>query len=330
MGWPKKIQRLQWEDLDPIGKNSEVREQLRNINEYILQPFWNEAIESPNAKLYIQYVKRQARGKYGPLPWWLKLVLKETASYNIDLSRVNYAEGIDTLQSGNAITFGYSIHFPRKLNLDRMGPDRNDVHWMLHELEHVVQYKTTGVVNAFVIKYVAQAVTSIGSWKVHINNIHDNMAIERDAESKADNLLDTVLQELCDLSLDRPTVPGKNLGPRLEMSNQRMYEGDYLQSNNGLYWFICQGDGNVVLYGPKNSVVWSSSTDGMGHPPYRIVGQDDRNVVQYDRDNMAIWRADTPENGHPGCFLVLQNDRNLVLYQPGQPMKAIWHTRTYL
>jgi hypothetical protein len=54
------------------------------------------------------------------------------------------------------------------------------------------------------------------------------MTIERVAETKADSLLDTVLHELHDLSLDRPTAPGKNLGSRLEMSNQTMYEGDYL------------------------------------------------------------------------------------------------------
>jgi hypothetical protein len=57
MGWLKKIQKLQWKDLDPIGKNSEVREQLRNVDDYILQPIWNEAIEFPLAKLYIGYVE---------------------------------------------------------------------------------------------------------------------------------------------------------------------------------------------------------------------------------------------------------------------------------
>ncbi|KAL2840934.1 hypothetical protein BJX68DRAFT_271401 [Aspergillus pseudodeflectus] len=177
IGWLKKIQKLQWEDLDPIGKNSEVREQLPNIDEYVLQPFWNEAIGNPIARLYIEYVESQARGKYRPTPRWLKLILQETASYDIDLSRVSYVEGIDTVQAGNAITFGYYVYFPRKLNLDRTNPDRSDVHWMLHELEHVVQYKATGGVNAFVIKYVAQAGTSIGSWKGHINSIprqHDD------------------------------------------------------------------------------------------------------------------------------------------------------------
>jgi hypothetical protein len=61
------------------------------------------------------------------------------------------------------------------------------------------------------------------------------MMIEKDSESKADSLLDTVLRELRDLSLDRPTAPGRNLGSRLKMSNQTMYEGDYLQSDNRLY-----------------------------------------------------------------------------------------------
>jgi hypothetical protein len=130
----------------------------------------------------------------------------------------------------------------------------------------------------------------------------------------------------------RPTVLRRNIGPRIYTKNETIAEGDFLQSENGLYRFICQGDGNVVLYGPGNSVAWKSSTDGMGKPPYRIVAQDDRNIVQYDRDNRPIWRTGTslPGHNHTDCFLILQDDRNLVLYEAGNPIAAVWQTHTRL
>jgi hypothetical protein len=128
----------------------------------------------------------------------------------------------------------------------------------------------------------------------------------------------------------RPTPVGKNLGSRLELTNQTMYEGDYLQSENGIYRFICQGDGNVLLYGPGNVVVWKSDTAGKGHPSFRIVAQADRNVVQYDINNTALWRTGTSISGsnQSVCILILQDDRNLVLYDPGDHWKALWNSKT--
>jgi hypothetical protein len=114
-----------------------VREELAKIDKQVLQPIWEQlggALAIPIVELYISYVEGQARGKYKPLPQWLKLVLQEKASqdqndpYEIDLNRVGYAEGIDTVQTGNAMTIGYNIHFPRALNLDRENPDEGDVH----------------------------------------------------------------------------------------------------------------------------------------------------------------------------------------------------------
>ncbi|KXG52574.1 uncharacterized protein PGRI_088580 [Penicillium griseofulvum] len=129
---------------------------------------------------------------------------------------------------------------------------------------------------------------------------------------------------------NRPTPSGVNLGSRLKTNGQTMNEGDYLQSDNGFYRFICQGDGNIVLYGPGNSVVWQSHTDGRGYPPFRIVAQADRNIVQYDRNSTPSWRTGTGIAGsdHPECVLVLQDDRNLVFYDPADHWKVLWSTNT--
>jgi hypothetical protein len=37
----------------------------------------------------------------------------------------------------------------------------------------------------------------------------------------------------------RPTVLRRNLGSRINMKHEIIREGDFLQSNNGLYRFIC-------------------------------------------------------------------------------------------
>ncbi|KAJ5668668.1 hypothetical protein N7462_009738 [Penicillium macrosclerotiorum] len=336
MGWLKNIQKLKFKDLDPFNKNSQVREELANLDKNAIQPVWDQIIDplllDPIAKAYIEYVEAQARGKYKPLPKWLKLVLQELKAYDVDLSKVCYAEGINTLQEDNAITFGNNIHFPRAINIDRYDNGaKSDVHWILHELEHVVQYKKLEGISAFVNKYIIQAgvgsiqhIEKLGkSWPSFVNKVHNSMPIEIDAENKANQMIDTVMTARDELSLDRKTTLGRNLGSRILLQNTTMYEGDYLQSENALYRFILQGDGNVVLYAPENKVLWASSTDGMGRPPYRIVAQDDGNVVQYDGHNTpehALWRTGT--NGVGGEVLILQDDGNLVLYASGN--KPVW------
>ena len=55
--------------------------------------------------------------------------------YSVNLAGVRFAVNIRT-SNGAAQTFGKVIYFPRRINF----ADRGDVQWMLHELEHVVQY----------------------------------------------------------------------------------------------------------------------------------------------------------------------------------------------
>ncbi|PWJ46265.1 hypothetical protein SAMN06264364_1491 [Quadrisphaera granulorum] len=46
-----------------------------------------------------------------------------------------------------------------------------------------------------------------------------------------------------------------------------LVKGGWLMSQNGRYGLTFQGDGNLVAYGPKNKVLWSSGT--WGHPRAR-------------------------------------------------------------
>src|SRR6266511_797682 len=59
--------------------------------------------------------------------------------YEVDLRAVRFATGINT-GHGAAVTYGNRIYFPRQIDLNY----RDDLMWMLHELEHVVQYKRRG------------------------------------------------------------------------------------------------------------------------------------------------------------------------------------------
>jgi murein DD-endopeptidase MepM/ murein hydrolase activator NlpD len=95
----------------------------------------------------------------------------------------------------------------------------------------------------------------------------------------------------------------------------------YLQSNNGRYRFVLQGDGNAVLYDGSRAT-WSSRTNG--RTPRDLVLQGDGNLVLYDTSGRAAWASNTA--GKPIRDLVLQDDGNLVLY--GTNGAATWASGT--
>jgi len=105
-------------------------------------------------------------------------------------------------------------------------------------------------------------------------------------------------------------------------SNQSLYQGDYLTSNDKRFKLIMQTDGNLVLYKNNNVAIWHTVTFGK---PYinRLVMQGDGNAVLYDKNDKYYWNSHT-NNYHNG-YLVLQNDGNLVIYQNGI---ARWNSGT--
>jgi hypothetical protein len=96
----------------------------------------------------------------------------------------------------------------------------------------------------------------------------------------------------------------------------------YLKSPNLEYQLIMQGDGNLVLYGPGQTPLWYTRTNGGSDR--RLVMQGDGNLVIYDGANRALWNTQT--GGNAGAVLNLQDDGNLVLYAPGG--RPIWYTGT--
>jgi hypothetical protein len=96
--------------------------------------------------------------------------------------------------------------------------------------------------------------------------------------------------------------------------------GQKLQSSNGQYSAVMQGDGNFVIYGPSGPVWWTG-TAGTGANVFTL--QRDGNIVMYS-PSRAVW-ASMSSSSAPGS-LVLQDDGNLVEYDTsGRP---VWSRQT--
>lgn len=72
---------------------------------------------------------------------------------------------------------------------------------------------------------------------------------------------------------------------------------------------IFQGDGNLVLFGKNNAVLWASYTHDKGG--VRAVMQTDGNLVIYTAAGVALWSTGTA--GQPGAYLQIQANGNLMI-----------------
>lgn len=128
---------------------------------------------------YLEFLYQQGNNRWERLPDDFKSCYRE---YYSNLDNVRYATNVNTVH-GSAITVGSEIYFPKDINLSN--PD--DRRWILHELEHVRQYQVVGGVSAFLVKYIVQGAIQIG--RNGSINIHDNIELEREANSKADRMI---------------------------------------------------------------------------------------------------------------------------------------------
>jgi Domain of unknown function (DUF4157) len=147
---------------------------------------------------YKLHLFNQGNGRWKSLPPNLTQALQ--AHYSANLSHVAYAEDINTLH-GQAITWGNKIFFPKAIDLET----NDDLHWILHELEHVVQYQRKGGEREFLSQYALKSVGKIierGSF-----NVHDYVDIERAADAKADQLLPIAVEAMTAPRDPRPKLP---------------------------------------------------------------------------------------------------------------------------
>ena len=110
--------------------------------------------------------------------------------------------------------------------------------------------------------------------------------------------------------------------------------GCALNSSNGRYTAIFQGDGNFVVYSGKSELyanpgkpIWASNTGGhIGNA--HMTFQGDGNVVIYGPQDSVLWSSQT--YGRPGqdrgSKMVMQDDGNLVVYTSAD--RALWQSGT--
>jgi hypothetical protein len=106
-------------------------------------------------------------------------------------------------------------------------------------------------------------------------------------------------------------------------SGETLDAGSYLESPNGSYRLIMQGDGNLVLYegavtcatSCSGKAIWNSETGGDNGAVATM--QADGNLVVY-YNGAAVWNSNTW--GFSGDYLKLQDDSNLVIYQDSHPV----------
>jgi hypothetical protein len=135
-----------------------------------------EACAAP-VRYYGTSMEGQAQGRWKALP--PQIIREMQDAFANDLSAVRYAEGINT-GGGSAVTMGNRIYFPRAINLY----DRGDMWWLMHELEHTVQYRGESR-SAKLCEYFAK---SIGNG---LN--HDRIDWERAADRKANWTIDAAM-----------------------------------------------------------------------------------------------------------------------------------------
>lgn len=131
----------------------------------------------PIVQQYLLSLRNQATGRWRTLP--TSFINRFAPDYpDASLLDVRYATGINTMH-GQAITIGDDIFFPGSIELTR----RSDLQLMLHEVEHTAQYRRKGGIEPFLAEYILHA---HGAILTHRSlNIHDEIAVERDAIAKA-------------------------------------------------------------------------------------------------------------------------------------------------
>lgn len=103
---------------------------------------------------------------------------------------------------------------------------------------------------------------------------------------------------------------------------EQLYRGQTITSINGRFAAIMQPDGNFVVMSGR-VVLWETRTNGRG---YRVLMQNDGYLVIYDPKDTLVW---TSTNKEPGEYLVCQDDGNLVLLSISDSSgRVLWASNT--
>ena len=105
-----------------------------------------------------------------------------------------------------------------------------------------------------------------------------------------------------------------------------LYKYDKIESPNGRFRFLFQGQGNLVLYDLSiGAAIWTNHV--INGSACRLIMQSDGNLVLFNVDDGVLWASNTPGQG--ASRLVVQDDGNMVIYRRSDNV-ATWSTGTYL
>lgn len=149
----------------------------------------NEILSAPVALLaqaYIDGLYRQAEGKVHPFsPEFINLA---QPYYDVDLRGVTFADNINT---GHGMTLAYCdrIFFTHSGNL---WTDINELHLVLHEIEHLVQCQKRGR-RTFLAEYILKGAVDFANGRFNVHDVHD---FEVAAEAKSNQLTDILWNKI--------------------------------------------------------------------------------------------------------------------------------------
>ena len=150
-----------------------------------------DVVASPAAaaiQLYMDGLDKQSVGKSGPMS--AELIALAQPYYSIDLNGITSAQGIDT---GHGQTVAYCdriFYAPKSINV---WGKYEDLHLVLHELEHNVQCQKRGK-PTYLAEYILKgALDIIRSGQLNVHDMHD---YEVAAEAKADHVAPIIWQQI--------------------------------------------------------------------------------------------------------------------------------------
>ena len=96
----------------------------------------------------------------------------------------------------------------------------------------------------------------------------------------------------------------------------------YYYSPNREYSLVCQGDGNLVIYGPSGALWWSGTSNNGD----MCIMQPDGNLVIYTNDGSPTWHSGT--SGNPGAYFAVSDNGNLGIYDQGGNLVRMYESNT--
>lgn len=134
---------------------------------------------------YQAYLDSQVK-EFKPIPADLVEVLQPY--YDVDLTKVQIAENIETLSNYNTVV-GYKIYYTKPLVYAQPKMQKN----FLHELRHVEHYQDNPL--TFEAQYLAQVPLAVLRLReARMKSVHENMDFEMDAQEKSEYVYEEVFR----------------------------------------------------------------------------------------------------------------------------------------